>query len=173
MTTINRSARVGVITDQADALSFTGIANVNVAKMVIDDLNDRGGLLGRPVELFVEDSAADDSVAEVAAARLVERAAGVVVGGIYSSTRQAIRRPMVGQAETLYIYPEQYEGQACHPLIFCTGPVPGAAGRALLSVADAADRGEALLHALGRRHLAADNEPLTGRVRSSIAGSPS
>ena len=80
MTTINRSVRVGVITDQAGA-------NVNVAKMVIDDLNDRGGLLGRPVELFVEDNAADDSVAEVAAVRLVERAAGVVVGGIYSSTR--------------------------------------------------------------------------------------
>ena len=38
-----------------------GIANVNVAKMVIDDLNDRRGLLGRPVELFVEDSATDDS----------------------------------------------------------------------------------------------------------------
>ena len=46
--------------------------------MVIDDLNDRGGLLGRPVEVFVEDSATDDSVAEVAAARLVERAAGGV-----------------------------------------------------------------------------------------------
>ena len=31
---------------------------------------------------------------------------------------------MVDQAETLYIYPEQCEGQECHPLIFCTGPVP-------------------------------------------------
>ena len=31
---------------------------------------------------------------------------------------------MVDEAETLYIYPEQYEGQECHPLIFCTGPVP-------------------------------------------------
>src|SRR5262245_10527551 len=61
MTTINHSARVGVITDQTGALSFMGIADVNVAKMVIDDLNDRGGLLGRPVELFVEDSATDDS----------------------------------------------------------------------------------------------------------------
>ena len=28
------------------------------------------------------------------------------------------------QAEKLYLYPEQYEGQECHPLIFCTGPVP-------------------------------------------------
>jgi hypothetical protein len=40
-------------------------------------------------------------VAEVAAAKLVEHsAADIVVGGIYSSTRQAIKRPMVDQAET-------------------------------------------------------------------------
>src|SRR3984893_11254634 len=123
-TSLNRPARVGLITDQTGALSFMGIANVNVAKMVIDDINVRGGLLGRPVELFIEDSATDDSVAEAAAARLVGRAVYVVVGGIYSSTRQAIKRPVVDQAETLYISPEQYEGQECHPLIFCTGPVP-------------------------------------------------
>ena len=61
MTTINQAARAGVITDQTGALSFMGIANVNVAKLVIDDLNDRGGLLGRPAGLFVEDSATDDS----------------------------------------------------------------------------------------------------------------
>src|ERR1700738_1515937 len=122
---LNRPARVGLITDQTGALSFMGIANVNVAKMVIDDINARGGLLGRPVEVFIEDSDTDDSVAEAAAARLVERAAvDVVVGGIYSSTRQAIKGPVVDQAETLYIYPEQYEGQGGHPLIFCTGPVP-------------------------------------------------
>ena len=48
----------------------------------------------------------------------------VVVGGIYSSTRQAIKGPVVDRAEKLYLYPEQYEGQECHPLIFCTGPVP-------------------------------------------------
>ena len=121
----NRPARVGLITDQTGALSFMGIANANVAKMVIDDLNARGGLLGRPVELFIEDSATDDAVAEAAAAKLVERAeVDVVVGGIYSSTRQAIKGPVVDQAKTLYIYPEQYEGQECHPLIFCTGPVP-------------------------------------------------
>ena len=102
-----------------------GIANANVAKMVIDDINARGGLLGRPVELFVEDSATDDAVAEAVAAKLVEQVGvDVVVGGIYSSTRQAIKGPVVDQAETLYLYPEQYEGQECHPLIFCTGPVP-------------------------------------------------
>jgi branched-chain amino acid transport system substrate-binding protein len=59
------------------------------------------------------------------AAKLVEQIdVDVVVGGIYSSTRQAIKGPVVDRAETLYLYPEQYEGQECHPLIFCTGPVP-------------------------------------------------
>src|SRR5262245_55535261 len=110
MTAINRPARVGLITDQTGALSFMGIANVNVAKMVIEDINARGGLLGRPVELFVEDSATVDDVAAAAAARLVDAAGAdvdVVVGGIYSSTRQAIKGPVVDEAETLYLYPEQ------------------------------------------------------------------
>ena len=121
----NRPARIGMITDQTGALSFMGVANANVTKMVVEDINARGGLLGRPVELFLEDSATDDAVAEVVAAKLVEQVdVDVVIGGIYSSTRQAIKGPVVDQAATLYLYPEQYEGQECHPLIFCTGPVP-------------------------------------------------
>src|SRR3954470_2911077 len=125
MSTNDRNARVGLITDQTGALSFMGIANANVARMVVDDINAAGGLLGRPIELFVEDSATDDEVAEARAAKLVERVGvDVVIGGIYSSTRQAIKRPVVDEAKTLYLYPEQYEGQECHPLIFCTGPVP-------------------------------------------------
>ena len=124
-TALNRSARVGVITDQTGALSFMGIANANVAKMVVRDINARGGLLGQPISLFIEDSATDDDTARIAAARLIEEAqVDVVIGGIYSSTRQAIKGPVVDQASRLYIYPEQYEGQECHPLIFCTGPVP-------------------------------------------------
>src|ERR1700745_3952871 len=122
--TLTRPTRVGLITDQTGALSFMGLANVNVARMVIDDVNARGGLLGRPVELFIEDSATDDDVAEAAARKLVERGVDLVIGDIYSSPRQAIKRPVVDEAGTLYIYPEQYEGQECDPLIFCTGPVP-------------------------------------------------
>jgi ABC-type branched-subunit amino acid transport system substrate-binding protein len=123
--TSDRSARIGLITDQTGPLSFMGIACANVARMVVDDINAAGGVLGRPVELFIEDSATDDEVAEARAAKLVERVGvDVVVGGIYSSTRQAIKRPVVDEAKTLYLYPEQYEGQESHPLIFCTGPVP-------------------------------------------------
>jgi len=117
--------KVGVIADQTGPLSFVGIANANVARMVIDELNANGGLLGRRLELFLEDSATIDSVAEAKATKLVQHDhVDVIFGGIYSSTRQAIKGPAVVKGKTLYIYPEQYEGQECDPLIFCTGPVP-------------------------------------------------
>lgn len=121
----NRSIKVGLIADETGPLSFVGRANSNVARMVIGDINARGGLLGRQVELRLEDGATDDAVAAAKAAKLVEQdRVAVLFGGIYSSTRQAIKEPAVVKGRTLYIYPEQYEGQESHPLIFCTGPVP-------------------------------------------------
>src|SRR3954454_10462925 len=117
--------KVGLIADQTGPLSFVGVANANVARMVIGDINARGGLLGRQVELHLEDGATDDDVAAACATKLVqEDHVDVILGGIYSSTRQAIKGPAVVEGKTLYIYPEQYEGQESEPLIFCTGPVP-------------------------------------------------
>src|SRR3954463_6370253 len=117
--------KVGVIADQTGPLAFMGIANANVARMVVDDVNAQGGLLGRPLELYLEDGETTDSAAAAAAAKLVqEDQVDVILGGIYSSTRQAIKGPAVVDGKTLYISPEQYEGQESDPLIFCTGPVP-------------------------------------------------
>jgi ABC-type branched-subunit amino acid transport system substrate-binding protein len=117
--------KVGVIADQTGPLSFVGLANANVARMVIGDINAKGGLLGRHLELHLEDSATDDAVAAAKATKLVEQdGVDVVLGGIYSSTRQAIKGPVVEKGRTLYIYPEQYEGGESDPLIFCTGPGP-------------------------------------------------
>jgi urea transport system substrate-binding protein len=120
-----RSIKVGVIADQTGPLSFIGQANANVARMVVGDINAKGGLLGRRIELVLEDSATNDAVAAEKAAKLVTQDhVDVILGGIYSSTRQAIKQPAVVKGRTLYIYPEQYEGQESDPLIFCTGPVP-------------------------------------------------
>ena len=117
--------KIGLVTDQTGPLSFLGIANANLARLVVDEMNAAGGLLGRRIELITEDSATDDSVAAAKAAKLVQRdRVDAIFGGIYSSTRQAIKGPAVVQGKTLYIYPEQYEGEESDPLIFCTGPVP-------------------------------------------------
>lgn len=121
----NSPIKVGVIAELTGPLSFMGIADANVARMVIDGINANGGLLGRQIELYLEDGETTDSVAKSKAAKLVEQdQVDVVVGGIYSSTRQAIKSEAVARGRKLYLYPEQYEGQECDPLIFCTGPVP-------------------------------------------------
>ena len=43
--------KVGVIAEQTGPLSFMGIADANVAKMVVDEINAGGGLLGQQIEL--------------------------------------------------------------------------------------------------------------------------
>jgi ABC-type branched-subunit amino acid transport system substrate-binding protein len=117
--------RVGLVADQTGPLGPAGIADANVVRMVVGDINAKGGLLGRPLELHVEDGATDDAVASAMAEKLVkEHRVDLILGGILSSTRQAIKGPAVTEGRTLYIYPEQYEGQESDPLIFCTGPVP-------------------------------------------------
>ena len=62
-TSADRPIRVGVIADQTGPLSFAGLANANVARMVVGDINAKGGLLGRRMELFLEDSATIGCVA--------------------------------------------------------------------------------------------------------------
>jgi len=120
----NAPIKVGLIAEKTGPLSFMGIADANVAKLVVDDINTAGGLLGRQLQLIVEDGATIDSVAVAKATKLIEHdRVDVLFGGIYSSTRQAIKGP-VKKAGRLYIYPEQYEGQEADPLVFCTGPVP-------------------------------------------------
>ncbi|MBZ9747791.1 substrate-binding protein [Mesorhizobium sp. CO1-1-7] len=117
--------KIGLIAELTGPLSIMGIANANLTTMLVDDINAKGGLLGRPVKLIIEDGETTDSAAKASAAKLVDvDKVDLVVGGIYSSTRLAIKSEAVTRGKTLYIYTEQYEGQENDPLIFCTGPVP-------------------------------------------------
>ncbi len=117
--------KVGIATDLTGAIGFAGNANANVARMVVKDINAKGGLLGRPLELFIEDTASNESVAVANVRKLIQRdKVDVVLGGITSSMRNAIKDVIVTRGKTLYIYPQLYEGLECTPYIFCTGPTP-------------------------------------------------
>ena len=89
----------------------------------------------------------------------------VILGGIYSSTRQAIKGPAVVEGRTLYIYPEQYEGEESDPLIFCTGPVPAQQVDPFIPWLMQQTGREEVLPAVGRLHLAAHDEPEGPRGR--------
>ncbi len=122
---VRNSIKIGLIAELTGPLSFMGVANANLMTMLVDDLNAAGGLLGRRVDLIVEDGQTVDSVAKARTAKLIDHdKVDVVVGGILSSTRQAIKSEAVARGKTLYLYTEQYEGEESDPLIFCTGPVP-------------------------------------------------
>src|SRR5215510_15011568 len=117
--------KVGIATDLTGPIAYVGNANANVAKMVVKDINNAGGILGRPIELFIVDTASNESVAVANVRRLIQRdKVDVVLGGITSSMRNAIKDAIVTRGKTLYIYPEQYEGKECTPFLFCTGPTP-------------------------------------------------
>jgi len=81
-------------------------------------------------------------VAIANATKLIEHdRVDVLLGGIYSSTQQAIKGP-VKKSGQLYIYPERYEGQEADPLIFYTGLVPAQQLEPLIAW---------LMHTKGRR----------------------
>ena len=52
--------KVGVIADQTGALSPLGDAQANTATLMVAEINASGGLLGRRVELLIEDSTTDE-----------------------------------------------------------------------------------------------------------------
>jgi len=117
--------KVGIATDITGAMAYAGNADSNVAHMVIKDINAKGGLLGRPIELHIEDTASNESVAVGNVRKLVQRdKVDMVLGGITSSMRNAIKDPIVTRGKTLYIYPQLYEGKECTPYLFCTGRRP-------------------------------------------------
>src|ERR1700731_3435535 len=117
--------KVGIATDLTGPIGYAGNADANVARMVVKEINDAGGILGRPIELRIEDTASNESIAVGNVRKLIQRdKVDVVLGGITSSMRNAIKDVIVTRGKTLYIYPQQYEGRECTPYIFCTGPTP-------------------------------------------------
>src|ERR1700685_2267851 len=117
--------KVGIATDLTGPIGYAGNADANVAKMVVKEINDAGGLLGRPLELFIEDTASNEAVAVGNVRKLIQRdKVDMVLGAITSSMRNAIKDVIVARGKTLYIYPQLYEGKECTPDLFCTGPTP-------------------------------------------------
>jgi branched-chain amino acid transport system substrate-binding protein len=117
--------KVGIATDITGAISHSGNSCWNTARLAIDEINAAGGIKGRPLEVYLEDTASNETVAVANVRRLIQRdRVDVVLGGITSSMREAIKDPIAKRGRTLYIYPQLYEGQECTPHVFCTGPTP-------------------------------------------------
>jgi branched-chain amino acid transport system substrate-binding protein len=117
--------KVGVLTDLTGAFGVVGKANQAVAQFTADEINAAGGVLGRKLELVVVDGASDPAVNARVAGQLVNRdKVDVVIGGITSAEREAVKGIITERGKTLFLWPASYEGDECGDLIWNTGAVP-------------------------------------------------
>jgi ABC-type branched-subunit amino acid transport system substrate-binding protein len=117
--------KVGVLTDMTGAFGIVGKSNEAVAKFAINEINENGGVLGRQLEMVLADSATDAAIATQVASRLVNQdKVAVVVGGVASFTRVAVRDVIADKGNTLYIWPASYEGGECSANVWNTGSAP-------------------------------------------------
>ncbi len=77
--------RLGMLLPLSGGSAASGLAMQAAAQLTVDDANAAGGVLGRPVELIVEDDRCDPQSAVEAANRVVSAGAIVSVGGYCSS----------------------------------------------------------------------------------------
>ena len=97
---------------------------VAAVKLAVEEINANGGLLGRRVELHIEDTRSEPALAAAAATRLIHERGAVALFGCWTSAcRQAVR-PVVEAQHHLLFYPLAHEGMERSPHIVYTGPTP-------------------------------------------------
>ena len=83
------TVRIGVVQPLTGPVAYDGAIYVNTIKMIVEDLNAKGGVLGRPIELVVEDGACNPAQSVNAAEKLVVRDKVVTLIGAFCSTSTA------------------------------------------------------------------------------------
>ncbi len=76
---------LGMITPLSGSSAAIGPYMKNGAQLAVNEINEKGGVLGRQLKLIVEDGACDPKTAAAAAAKLVTEGTNVSVGGYCSS----------------------------------------------------------------------------------------
>lgn len=75
---------IGVLTPTTGASAKMGQDMNNAIKMAVEEINSKGGLLGKKIKLVFEDEACDPQTATAAANKLVSQNVAAVVGGYCS-----------------------------------------------------------------------------------------
>jgi branched-chain amino acid transport system substrate-binding protein len=87
--TASEPIRLGVAGPHSGDLASYGIPSVNAAKLVVEEINAKGGVLGRKVELIVEDDVCKPELATNTATKLVGEGVHAVLGHVCSGATKA------------------------------------------------------------------------------------
>jgi branched-chain amino acid transport system substrate-binding protein len=107
--------RIGAVYPLTGGVSYDGITKLNGAKLAVDEINAKGGVLGRPLELLSEDGACNPAQSVASAEKLISQSKVVaLLGAICSSATGAIsetikkyRIPLVSGVSTAERLTEQ------------------------------------------------------------------
>jgi branched-chain amino acid transport system substrate-binding protein len=116
--------KVGILEDQSGNFAIAVIPKIYAYQLAVDEINAKGGVLGRPLKIMHYDTQSDNTRFQEFARRLIQQdKADVIFGAFSSASREAIR-PIMDRSKQLYFYNNQYEGGVCDSNVFVTGAVP-------------------------------------------------
>jgi branched-chain amino acid transport system substrate-binding protein len=98
------SIKIGVAGAHTGDLASYGLPTVNAAKIVAKQVNDKGGIQGKQIELLVQDEECKPEKATNVATKLVSDGAKIVIGHICSGATKAAL-PIYTEAKVLVISP--------------------------------------------------------------------
>jgi urea transport system substrate-binding protein len=118
------TVKIGIPVGLSGANSVVAPSVVQAAQLAAAEINDKGGILGRKVELEVADdrSGADGAVAAYNSL-IFQKKVNAIITMETSAARNA-GLPVVARGKTPFIYTSYYEGRSCSPYLYVDAWVP-------------------------------------------------
>lgn len=116
--------KVGILHSLSGTMAISETTLKDVMLMLIENQNDRGGLLGRKLEPVVVDPASDWPLFAEKARELLEKENVAAVFGCWTSVSRKSVLPVFEELNGLLFYPVQYEGEESSRNVFYTGAAP-------------------------------------------------
>ncbi len=116
--------KICVIDDHSGDFALPNIPKTRGAQLAVDQINAKGGVLGRQLELIHYDGQSDvKRYQEMANKCILDDEADVIMAGYTSSEREAARAVAV-KNKTIFWHNNQGEGGIADKYSFFTGPIP-------------------------------------------------
>lgn len=116
--------KVGILHSLSGTMAISETSLKDTALMTINEINAKGGVMGKKLEPVVVDPASDwPMFAEKTRQLLTQNKVDVIFGCWTSVSRKSVL-PVVEELNGLLFYPVQYEGQEQSKNIFYTGAAP-------------------------------------------------
>jgi len=116
--------KIGVLHSLSGTMAISETTLKDTVLMMVDDINKKGGLLGKKVEAVVVDPASNWPLFAEKARELIQKDKVAVVFGCWTSVSRKSVLPVFEELNGLLFYPVQYEGEESSNNVFYTGAAP-------------------------------------------------